>query len=563
MHDPSPHLWVDPFEVEYNLNPVLFPRPNPSSVIPLTASCENIGQSSSQHVPRVPSDAIVAQAEEGQRTTRYDLSVPTINDIPHRWERTLGQDRRFFHEERDRLTSCKRRRQDQNWHSKYDTVQQDILAPRIDILPHQWDIGLAQDSRVLDNNRDHKRSRTEAAPSEECVAVPPTAQKQLPKPSVNGVPHRSEPTLGQNGRLLDAERDKLRSQAELRQIEHCSTQYTSAQKGKSRQIDIEPKSPRQYSEGISGEEVYYTCSASTPWWIGPEKNGSSSRVVPSEDQPQLVIDTAFDPTHHDLAMRTVDGRPPPAKWDLVDPPRPRIITGSSYQYHRRFSWELSFADEEPPMNLSPTTSLLESRGDYQDTTQVLEKGHVSMPSPEPLHRLRTVGDTETQLESSPISSVETSPATGSSIFSSSMTTIPSISSASSETLPEKLALQPSEAGQDRSLVQLITESVLANDPENCPDCASSFRTPGLLSAHYNRVHNRRFSCDNCSKSFGLRLDLERHKHTKHKNLFGPLVTFHCAIVGCATPGKTFHRKDNFQRHVERCKQAGVTRGTVR
>ncbi|KAH7396620.1 hypothetical protein DE146DRAFT_657255 [Phaeosphaeria sp. MPI-PUGE-AT-0046c] len=91
----------------------------------------------------------------------------------------------------------------------------------------------------------------------------------------------------------------------------------------------------------------------------------------------------------------------------------------------------------------------------------------------------------------------------------------------------------------------------------------SFHTPGKLSVHYNSVHNRRFPCSDCSRAFGLRLDLERHKHTTHKDIHGPRATFTCTNIGCTRLKKPFHRKDNFRRHLNRCRQTVLTRGTAR
>jgi hypothetical protein len=44
--------------------------------------------------------------------------------------------------------------------------------------------------------------------------------------------------------------------------------------------------------------------------------------------------------------------------------------------------------------------------------------------------------------------------------------------------------------------------------------------------------------------------------------YGPLRTFTCPNVGCSTPRKTFTRKDNFQRHFERCRLAVAARSVV-
>ncbi|KAH7093127.1 hypothetical protein FB567DRAFT_167311 [Paraphoma chrysanthemicola] len=96
----------------------------------------------------------------------------------------------------------------------------------------------------------------------------------------------------------------------------------------------------------------------------------------------------------------------------------------------------------------------------------------------------------------------------------------------------------------------------------CPECDLRFRTPGQKRNHYNRRHNLRYKCTLCTAAFGLRKDLERHKTTVHKDLFQSQTRLFCSNVGCATPDKEFNRRDNFQRHVERCRLAIVTRGTA-
>jgi Zn finger protein HypA/HybF involved in hydrogenase expression len=87
----------------------------------------------------------------------------------------------------------------------------------------------------------------------------------------------------------------------------------------------------------------------------------------------------------------------------------------------------------------------------------------------------------------------------------------------------------------------------------CARCNLQFRTQGLLRNHYNRKHNLRYKCDACAIAFGLMKDLERHRSTIHKRLFA-LETFQCPNKDCATPSKLFDRKDNFLRHVSRCKK---------
>jgi uncharacterized C2H2 Zn-finger protein len=107
-----------------------------------------------------------------------------------------------------------------------------------------------------------------------------------------------------------------------------------------------------------------------------------------------------------------------------------------------------------------------------------------------------------------------------------------------------------------------TTASIAVRQHACPDCDLKFRTPGQKRNHYNRRHNLRYKCSLCTAAFGLRKDLERHKHTVHKDQFQSGTRLFCTNFGCATPKKEFNRRDNFHRHVERCRQAIATRGTA-
>lgn len=101
--------------------------------------------------------------------------------------------------------------------------------------------------------------------------------------------------------------------------------------------------------------------------------------------------------------------------------------------------------------------------------------------------------------------------------------------------------------------------VYAATPEYpCPDphCNLVFRTPGQRKNHHNRKHNLRYICTftHCESAFGLRADLERHKRTVHRATLkiNPEQLHRCTNPGCATPNKTYPRKDNYNRHVKRC-----------
>jgi hypothetical protein len=92
----------------------------------------------------------------------------------------------------------------------------------------------------------------------------------------------------------------------------------------------------------------------------------------------------------------------------------------------------------------------------------------------------------------------------------------------------------------------------------CAHCDMLFDTNGQVNNHNNRKHNLRFKCSiaGCNSTFGLSADLKRHQHTVHKDAFTPIPAkvFKCDNVGCTGPGKIYVRKDNFKRHVKRCKK---------
>ncbi|KAI4686077.1 uncharacterized protein J4E88_003914 [Alternaria novae-zelandiae] len=99
----------------------------------------------------------------------------------------------------------------------------------------------------------------------------------------------------------------------------------------------------------------------------------------------------------------------------------------------------------------------------------------------------------------------------------------------------------------------------------CPDCPKILRTPGLLRNHYNRTHNLRYTCNLCNGiSFGLAADLKRHKKHVHQQGIDGDEIYRCTIPGCSTPTKIFRRKDNFNRHIKRCrKRIGKGKGKER
>jgi hypothetical protein len=100
-----------------------------------------------------------------------------------------------------------------------------------------------------------------------------------------------------------------------------------------------------------------------------------------------------------------------------------------------------------------------------------------------------------------------------------------------------------------------------NLPFRCVNCKETFRTIGQQKEHENRKHVRRFQCSVCPKDFNLRADVKRHEKTVHKiaNLRPiDIQNSHkliCPNVGCKSKDKVWLRKDNFNRHVQRCSNA--------
>jgi hypothetical protein len=77
--------------------------------------------------------------------------------------------------------------------------------------------------------------------------------------------------------------------------------------------------------------------------------------------------------------------------------------------------------------------------------------------------------------------------------------------------------------------------------------------------HHSCTHHRRFKCTQCPFQFNLRADLERHERAKHREVSYPqlLVGYLCDVPTCKTPDKVWERKDNFQRHLERCRKSAA------
>ncbi|OAK97319.1 hypothetical protein IQ06DRAFT_43246 [Phaeosphaeriaceae sp. SRC1lsM3a] len=90
----------------------------------------------------------------------------------------------------------------------------------------------------------------------------------------------------------------------------------------------------------------------------------------------------------------------------------------------------------------------------------------------------------------------------------------------------------------------------------CSICGLKCATEGQINQHMNRKHIRRFTCNICSKAFSLNADLTRHKlnvHLERREFRHPTQSYKCSNPGCRTPSKVFLRKDNFERHVRKCR----------
>jgi uncharacterized C2H2 Zn-finger protein len=84
----------------------------------------------------------------------------------------------------------------------------------------------------------------------------------------------------------------------------------------------------------------------------------------------------------------------------------------------------------------------------------------------------------------------------------------------------------------------------------CSRCNEMFRLRGELNKHWNRKHEKRFSCavQGCDQAFHLRADLIRH--TKTHDVQADIT---CDYDGCS---RTFSREDNMKRHVREAHKHG-------
>lgn len=72
--------------------------------------------------------------------------------------------------------------------------------------------------------------------------------------------------------------------------------------------------------------------------------------------------------------------------------------------------------------------------------------------------------------------------------------------------------------------------------------------------HVNRKHRKRYKCGECDAAFNLNADLRRHSQNVHRDLIDDTKReYKCSNDGCLMPDKVFFRKDNFERHLRRCR----------
>jgi hypothetical protein len=109
----DPSVSVSPWDVEYQPNPVLFSHFNNSPV----GSQDDVSPVSvtSPSWPTAPAEVqslglFEMDAVENEFNPWLHGPIPTVQGVPHRWEKTPGTDRMFFEAEHDLFPRRKKRR---------------------------------------------------------------------------------------------------------------------------------------------------------------------------------------------------------------------------------------------------------------------------------------------------------------------------------------------------------------------------------------------------------------------------------------------------------------------
>ncbi|WAQ98665.1 ZN878-like protein [Mya arenaria] len=106
------------------------------------------------------------------------------------------------------------------------------------------------------------------------------------------------------------------------------------------------------------------------------------------------------------------------------------------------------------------------------------------------------------------------------------------------------------------------------EPENisehqCSKCDYTGKNERQLFNHINRVHQRKYKCNECGKKFGYKGDLKRH----HSEVHSSKERYFCKICNKYLKTKTYiddHmqlHKDNYVYHCKICEKSFSTKGT--
>ncbi|KAF2025856.1 hypothetical protein EK21DRAFT_92893 [Setomelanomma holmii] len=441
----DPIASVSPWDVEYNPNPVLFSHFNNSPAVPDDVSPVS---ATSASWPAAPTEVqslglFEMDAVENEFNPWLHGPIPTVQGVPHRWEKTPGTDRMFFDAEHDLFPRRKKRRASSEAAREAQRQRCEHVGARVELPVFE-------------------------APSE--LYAPPAE-------SANSF----------------AEQMQWENMQDSGDSGDCSTISSAF-----------PSWDSIFSEGfemINGSDpaadtLYTPITPSSATSCIPKMGGFSEWAVPPKQA---------------ASQESVD-------WNMVDSSFASVIAGSHYECVRFFT---KFCYPASPATLARTAPRIELNFDGSSS-------QMSSPTDSP-----------------------TSARSGGSHLA-----LPIIHSSGSSAVSVTAQECQSSANISRTASSATTGSLEVKQ-HACPDCDQTFRTPG------QKRHNLRYKCILCTAAFGLRKDLERHKTTVHKDLFRSQTRLFCTNAGCATPTKEFNRRDNFQRHVDRCSQAIATRGTAR